>query len=230
VFKETTMTSIAFVMSNARPGRERDYAAWYRGRHLADVLRTPGIVSGGFYEAIDLDPSLPVTPGSSATPRWRFAARYALDRPMAEVTDEVMRRAGGPEMPATDAIDSASVLWLAATALGPRVVVAEAQGAGAIWAVLGGPREGMEDAYNAWYDQHLQDVLATPGFTAAQRFKVAPETRGRPSPWSCLTIFEAEADQIVEAISEVYARGGTPRLPMGGVGEPGLYAPFRQIA
>lgn len=40
--------------------------------------------------------------------------------------------------------------------------------------VFSNPVRGREAEYNAWYDhRHLGDVLATPGFVAAQRFRCA---------------------------------------------------------
>jgi hypothetical protein len=39
--------------------------------------------------------------------------------------------------------------------------------------VLSNPTEGLEDEYNAWYNnQHLDDVVAIPGYSSAQRFKL----------------------------------------------------------
>nr|WP_315903721.1 DUF4286 family protein [Pseudomonas citronellolis] len=40
--------------------------------------------------------------------------------------------------------------------------------------VFSNPVQGREAEYNAWYDhRHLGDVLATPGFVSAQRFRCA---------------------------------------------------------
>lgn len=50
-----------------------------------------------------------------------------------------------------------------------------------IFDVHSNPVPGREDEYNDWYtNQHLSDVLASPGFVAAQRFEVAaPPASGR---------------------------------------------------
>jgi hypothetical protein len=46
------------------------------------------------------------------------------------------------------------------------------------WLVFSAPVEGMEDEYDAWYDQvHLHDVAAVPGVVSAQRFELGPERR-----------------------------------------------------
>jgi hypothetical protein len=62
-----------------------------------------------------------------------------------------------------------------------------------ILVVISSPTPGQEDEYNRWYtDQHLRDVLALPGFTAAQRFKLAVSTPNG-IPGSYLAIYEYES-------------------------------------
>jgi len=58
--------------------------------------------------------------------------------------------------------------------------------------VITTPVAGQEDDYNRWYtNQHLPDVLRVPGFTGAQRFKVA--THGPNGlPGSYMAIYEYE--------------------------------------
>ena len=52
----------------------------------------------------------------------------------------------------------------------------------AIYIVQTNPLEGREDEYNDWYtNQHLQDIVALPGFVSAQRFVVEPAPDS-PSP------------------------------------------------
>jgi hypothetical protein len=47
--------------------------------------------------------------------------------------------------------------------------------------VLSSPPDGVsEDAYNDWYDTHVQEVLALPGFVAAERQQI--ELIGATSP------------------------------------------------
>jgi len=62
-----------------------------------------------------------------------------------------------------------------------------------ILVVISSPTPGQEGEYNRWYtDQHLQDVLALPGFTSAQRFKLAVSTPNG-IPGSYLAIYEYES-------------------------------------
>lgn len=55
---------------------------------------------------------------------------------------------------------------------------------------------GREEEFDAWYtDVHLPELLAIPGFVAAQRFVHAPEGRPRdPAPaYRHLAIYEIDA-------------------------------------
>jgi len=53
-----------------------------------------------------------------------------------------------------------------------------------VYIVRSGPVPGGEEAYNDWYSRvHLADVLALPGFVAAQRFQIAdPAAPDAPEP------------------------------------------------
>jgi hypothetical protein len=65
------------------------------------------------------------------------------------------------------------------------------------------PRAGREAEYNSWYDgQHLDDVLRVKGFTAAQRFQVAPQF-GAPEIHPYLAIYEIETDDPQAALAEL---------------------------
>ncbi len=52
--------------------------------------------------------------------------------------------------------------------------------------------EGIDVAdYDAWYEEHIRDVVAVPGFLRARRFTVHPRPGRRPpSEYSFLTIYE----------------------------------------
>ncbi|MBU6268356.1 MAG: hypothetical protein KGN34_12505 [Sphingomonadales bacterium] len=42
---------VMIVQSQAKPGREEEYAAWYDGSHVKEICALPGVVSGQRYEA-----------------------------------------------------------------------------------------------------------------------------------------------------------------------------------
>ena len=71
------------------------------------------------------------------------------------------------------------------------------------------PQAGQDEQYNSWYnDEHLDDVLRAKGFTAAQRFQVAPQF-GAPDILPYLSIYEIEADDPQAALADLSGRAGT---------------------
>lgn len=79
--------------------------------------------------------------------------------------------------------------------------------------VLSNPVKGREDEYNDWYNsRHLTDVLAVPGFVAAQRFKVAkPDS---PLPHQYMALYEIETGNLSATLKEMYTRAGTDAMPI----------------
>src|SRR3546814_20850907 len=62
------------------------------------------------------------------------------------------------------------------------------------------PSAEEEAAFETWYvDRHMPDVLAVPGFTAAQRFRLAPAPDEDNAPARFLTIYEMETDDACGA-------------------------------
>jgi hypothetical protein len=73
---------------------------------------------------------------------------------------------------------------------------------------------GRDDDYNDWYNnQHLQDVVAVPGFVSAQRFKLNAPLIGE-LPTRYMAIYEIEADDIATAMAAMGARAGTDQMVM----------------
>ena len=72
--------------------------------------------------------------------------------------------------------------------------------------VMSNPREGMEDEFNDWYENtHLDEVLATTGFTSAQRYQLMSQ-KGAPSAHDYLALYETEADSADAVIEDLEAR------------------------
>jgi hypothetical protein len=94
------------VMTNAVEGREDEYNAWYDDRHLADVLRIPGIVSAERFElstAQRLDPPYP----------YGYLALYWIETENLQgVIDELKNRVGTELMPASDAMAEDRLVYL----------------------------------------------------------------------------------------------------------------------
>ena len=89
--------------------------------------------------------------------------------------------------------------------------------------VLTKPVEGREDEFNTWYtDQHLGDVLAIPGFAAAQRFKIKGDPVS-PNPWSYFAVYEVEHENPQVAVDDLMSRVGTDKMPMSDAMDEDLY-------
>lgn len=81
------------------------------------------------------------------------------------------------------------------------------------YVVMSNPVAGKEEEYNRWYtDQHLPDVLAVPGFVAAQRFRV--DDKDSKLPHRYLALYEIETDDIAHAMADLQGRAGTPAMPL----------------
>lgn len=79
--------------------------------------------------------------------------------------------------------------------------------------VLSNPVAGREQEYNDWYNnRHLADVLAVPGFAAAQRFQPAKPDSGLPHKY--LALYEIETDNLNATLKDMYSRAGTPAMPI----------------
>ena len=66
------------------------------------------------------------------------------------------------------------------------------------------PSAEEEAAFETGYvDRHMPDVLAVPGFTAAQRFRLAPGPDEDNAPARFLTIYEMETDDRAAVMAEV---------------------------
>ena len=67
---------------------------------------------------------------------------------------------------------------------------------------------GKEDDYNTWYtNQHLPDVLKTPGFIAGRRYRLADVgVRGAAPQHRYLTIYEVETDNPEAVLAELSSR------------------------
>ena len=96
---------VMVVQSQALPGRDDDYNAWYDNQHFHDILAIPGVTGGRRYDA-------PIA--MMGQPGLKYLAIYDLDIESPEAfMAEMGRRGAEGLMPMTDAIDAAaSQLWI----------------------------------------------------------------------------------------------------------------------
>jgi hypothetical protein len=78
--------------------------------------------------------------------------------------------------------------------------------------ITGGPPADQAEAVEDWYvNRHMRDVLAVPGFTAGQRFRLAPDPEAGER---FITIYEMECEDRNAVIAEVRRRAGTDLMPL----------------
>jgi hypothetical protein len=83
--------------------------------------------------------------------------------------------------------------------------------------VLSNPAEGQEDEFNAWYDkEHLDDLLAIDGFTAAQRYRVGPGPGLETAPFRYAAVYEVEAGDVSDAHARLTEALGSGRVRRSG--------------
>ena len=52
-----------------------------------------------------------------------------------------------------------------------------------------------EDDWNTWYDAHLHEILAIPGFVSAQRFAIDQLVGAGEGPeWTHIALYEVEGE------------------------------------
>ncbi len=94
------------VMTNPVTGREAEYNVWYDDRHLADVLKIPGIVSA---ERFELSPAQRMDPPHP----YGYMALYWIETDnLHGVIDELRKRVGTELMPASDALAPERLVYL----------------------------------------------------------------------------------------------------------------------
>ena len=73
---------------------------------------------------------------------------------------------------------------------------------------------GQEKAYNEWYTgRHLDDIVALPGFTGAQRFTIHGAPLGNCSS-KYLAIYDMETDDPDAVVAHMFSLRDTAAMPM----------------
>ena len=91
------------VLTQAVPGREAEFEAWYDKEHIPDVLQVPGVIAR---------PPRVESLAASETPAWLSLAHLRrIDGDDPEVVlAEIKRRARTSEMPLSEALDPSGTL------------------------------------------------------------------------------------------------------------------------
>jgi hypothetical protein len=100
------------VVTDALPGREEEFNAWYDQPHLADVLRVPGFVAAQRFKLL--------TQAQGSQPG-RYLALYEIETEDPEAAlAELTRRSGTEQMIISEAMDMSKVSAALFAAIGPR--------------------------------------------------------------------------------------------------------------
>ncbi|MDG2003777.1 MAG: hypothetical protein P8J20_10640 [Novosphingobium sp.] len=96
------------VLSRAVPGQEDEFIQWYTERHMVDVLKMPGVVSGklfrlDFQRVYDLD-----------APQWTLMTIYELEGDDVEaIVNQLRDASGSAAMPSTDTLNKEGMVQIA---------------------------------------------------------------------------------------------------------------------
>lgn len=79
--------------------------------------------------------------------------------------------------------------------------------------VLTNAANGRDDEFNDWYDNiHVPEILALPGFLAAQRFRVGEAQIGPAPSHRYLALYEFEADNPADVTKSFIENAGKMRM------------------
>lgn len=88
------------VLSNASDGLDAEFNRWYTEEHMGDVLRIPGFRCAQRFQIKSDSETAPLA-------AWRYAAVYEFESDSPdEQLGELMKRAGGADMPLSPALDA----------------------------------------------------------------------------------------------------------------------------
>jgi hypothetical protein len=99
-----TAPHLFVVFTNAEPGREAEFNAWYENHHLDEIMAIEGFLWGQRFE---LDPDQ--RPGQMAPP-WRFLTLYGFEGDVVQVHERL--RKASPAFVKTTALKPDTAAWV----------------------------------------------------------------------------------------------------------------------
>jgi hypothetical protein len=222
------------VFANPVPGLENDFNDWYSITHMGDLVQLPGWLGAQRFRII-----------SSLNPRttkegYRHGYLIVWDQ---EGTDYATPQSfmtaaiNGGKSRRGAGFDYIGGMGGGGTfqVMGPRMSSGKTPFMPAVTDVktprpnryivmdFSNPAAGKDSEFEGAMNQHTKDVLALPGWMAAQRYKLAPPAAGRggrPNKPQYLTIWEVEAqngqnvNQIQAGLNEAIKAGKVKTLPI----------------
>lgn len=211
------MSDVMLALTNAKPGRDAAFNAWYDAEHLPAVLAADPHILGGRRLRVALT-------GEGLEHPYEFLALYDVEPGHVPAAARGVLEAMPP---LSDDVGPRPVSWWFEE-LGPRRARADAgDGPFDKLVVLTNALPEQDDAFNAWYDdRHLPDLLEkVDGVLAAQRFRRADGVAFNKScPWGYLALYDipqGEARRAFDSIvwsraerAEAQAAGHEPQVPV----------------
>jgi hypothetical protein len=170
---------------------EREFNDWYNSIHLPDVIETPGYVAATRYEIKEFKKG-----------RGTYLTLYEIESDDIDETLRIRLQKAQEEVAAGRGSDLWVNVWpfVLFRRIHRRTNPTPAGTPGSeSWVNLVETNAvpGREEAFNAWYNDHLDEVLETPGFVAAARYVIKEPLEGRGK---YLAIYEIETDDIEESM------------------------------
>jgi len=87
--------------------------------------------------------------------------------------------------------------------------------AGSVYFVFSNPPPDVGEAeYSDWYERHVDEIVAGPGFAGARRYWLAPVTGGPPANYRHLSLYELEGEDSQPAMGELAKRMAAGELTL----------------
>jgi hypothetical protein len=200
------------VLANPIPGLEQEFNDWYTSTHMGDLVQLPGWMGAQRFRIVSSLNPRPTRAGyqHGYLIVWdQEGSDYAT--PQAFMTEAI---AGGKSRRGAG-FDYIGGMGGGGTfqVIGPRIPRADGKGPfmppvtdvhtprPSRYLVMdySNPAAGKESEFDAAMNQRIKDVLALPGWMAAQRYKLAPPAAGRggrPNKPMYLTMWETEGKDV----------------------------------
>jgi hypothetical protein len=221
------------VFANPVPGLENDFNDWYTTTHMGDLLQLPGWTGAQRFRIVSSLNPRPTRAGY----RHGYLIIWDQEGTDASVPQRLMTEAiAGGKSRRGAGFDYIGGMGGGGTfqVIGPRITRADGKGPFMppvsdnktprpnryIVMDFSAPAAGGEAAFETGTNQRIKDVLALPGWMAAQRYRMPAPTGGRGAPPNkpqYLTIWELEGRNVNElqaTLNEAVKSGRVKAVPV----------------
>jgi hypothetical protein len=217
------------------PAREQEFNDWYNGNHVPDVLNAPYFEAAIRYKVAKTHvghvPSYLalyyVTQDDVPTANRELLKYLDADEPrrlpMPEATGEaedweIAGEDGGVRTGGLVSVDTWA--WYTKTRESGENHVSPQSAPKALLCVYSAPAKGADiEGLSAWYDRHMEDILASPGFLGGARYELVSINAGTITRWCA--IYQLDTDDVDGVQAELLktmasaSAGGVPTMDDG---------------